>query len=147
MSVPRHPARPTLKSIATYIAKNAAEVKKAQHVHPASPGSVREAEYQGHRIVIRTTYRIEVDGVPVTGHVGVTADGRVHYHAVPNASFASAVDLVKRLIEVFPDDFNRGADGSGPRGGHGPSHKRSAPTQGTPRGSRRGAKKSKSPRS
>ena len=56
-------------------------------------------------IVIRTTYQIEVDGTPVTGHMGVTDDGKVHYHPVPNISFASALDMVKQLIDVFPDDF------------------------------------------
>ncbi len=71
--------------------------------------TVREDDYRGHHIVIRTTYRIEVDRRPVTGHLGVTNDGRVHYHAVPNLSFASAVDLVRRLIDTFPDEFERGA--------------------------------------
>lgn len=45
--------------------------------------SVREADYRGRHIVIRTTYRIEVGGKPVTGHMGVGNDRRVHYHPVP----------------------------------------------------------------
>jgi hypothetical protein len=79
--------------------------------------TVREDDYKDHHIVIRTTYRIEVDGRPVTGHLGVTNDGRVHYHAVPNLSFPSAVDLVRRLIDTFPDEFERG-DGTGHDHGH-----------------------------
>jgi len=76
---------PTTKSIASYVRRNALKVKKAQrHVHKPSE-SVREADYGGHHIVIRTTYQIEVDGVPLMGHMGVTDDGRVHYHPVPNA--------------------------------------------------------------
>jgi hypothetical protein len=67
--------------------------------------STREADYKGHHIVIRTTYQIEVDGKSVTGHMGVTNDGRVHYHPIPNISFASALDMVRELIDVFPDDF------------------------------------------
>ncbi len=67
--------------------------------------SIREATYRGHHIVIRTRYRIEVDGVPVDGHLGVTNDGQVHYHAIPNYSFASAIDLVQKVIDAFPDDF------------------------------------------
>lgn len=67
--------------------------------------TVREDDYRGHHIVIRTMYTIEVDGRPVTGHVGVGNDGRVHYHPVPNLSFVSAVDLVRRLIDTFPDEF------------------------------------------
>lgn len=79
--------------------------------------TVREDDYRGHHIVIYTTYRIEVDGHPVTGHLGVTNDGRVHYHAVPNLSFPSAIDLVRRLIDTFPDEFERG-DGAGHDLGH-----------------------------
>ena len=109
---------PTIKSIASYVKRNAGKVKKAQHSTHMASESVREADYKGHHIVIRTTYRIEVDGVPLMGHLGVTDDGRVHYHPVPNASFASAVDLVKQLIDVFPDDFT-GDTGDAHGGGHG----------------------------
>jgi|SRR5829696_3550449 len=70
--------------------------------------SVREATYRGHHIVVRTTYQLEVDGMPIVGHMGVTNDGQVHYHAVPNLGFTSAVDLVKQLIDTFPDDFEAG---------------------------------------
>jgi len=41
----------------------------------------------------------------IEGHLAVGNDGQVHYHAIPNLSFPSAVDLVKRLIDAFPDDF------------------------------------------
>lgn len=73
--------------------------------HGTPSESVREATYRGHRITVRTSYRIEVDGMPIEGHMGVTNDGQVHYHAIPNIGFASAVDLVKQLIDTFPDDF------------------------------------------
>jgi hypothetical protein len=79
------------------------------HGHGAPMESTRESTYRGHRIVIRTSYQIEVDGTPIEGHMGVTNDGQVHYHAVPNLSFASAVDLVKQLIDTFPEDFEAGA--------------------------------------
>src|SRR5215213_7514957 len=89
---------------------------RAPHDHhgdgdDGSAESVREATYRGHHIVIRTRYRIEVDGVPVEGHLGVTNDGRVHYHAVPNLGFSSAVDLVKQLIDTFPEDFQARYEG------------------------------------
>jgi hypothetical protein len=97
---------PTAKSIASYVKKNALHVKKAQKAHKHQrTESVREADYKGHHIVITTQYQIEVDGKMVMGHLGVTNDGQVHYHPVPNLSFASAVDLVKQLINIFPDDF------------------------------------------
>lgn len=73
--------------------------------HTTAMETTREANYGGHHIVVRTTYQIEVDGMPIRGHMGVTNDGQVHYHAVPNLGFASAIDLVKQLIDTFPDDF------------------------------------------
>jgi hypothetical protein len=76
---------------------------------------VREADYEGHHIVVRTRYQVEVDGQMLMGHMGVTNDGQVHYHPVPNLSFSSAVDLVKRLIDIFPDDFAK--KGRGGKGG------------------------------
>jgi hypothetical protein len=88
--------------------------------------TVREAVHAGHRIVVRTTYEIEVDGRPVTGHLGVANDGRVHYHPVPNLSFASALDLVRSLIDTFPEDFEPGDGhdhgGHGHHGEHGNEH-------------------------
>lgn len=97
--------RPTVKSIDSNVKKHAPQVAEAQgHQHKTSE-TIREAHYEGRHIVVRTTYQIEVDGTPVTGHMGVTDDGKVHYHPVPNMSFASALDMVKQLIDVFPDDF------------------------------------------
>jgi hypothetical protein len=104
--------RSTERSIASYVKKNAPRVKRTLHHRHAAAPSVREADYKGHHITVQTTYDIRVDGVPVTGHLGVTNDGRVHYHPVPNVSFASAVDLVKQLIDVFPDDFGKHIGGT-----------------------------------
>lgn len=110
--------RPTLKSIGSYVKKHASSIEHAQgHQHEVSE-TVREADYEGHHIVIRTTYHIEVDGKPVTGHMGVTDDGMVHYHPVPNISFASALDMVKQLIDVFPDDFSDAAGKTGAQEHH-----------------------------
>jgi hypothetical protein len=33
--------------------------------------------------------------------------GKVSAHALPNYSFVSAVDLVKKMIDEFPDDFTK----------------------------------------
>jgi hypothetical protein len=102
----------TPKSIVARLAETAADY--ADHAHPGEHATIREADHKGHHIVVRTTYAIEVDRVPIEGHLGVTGDGRVHYHAIPNVSFASAVDLVKQLIDAFPDDFPQA-----PAGGEG----------------------------
>ena len=97
--------RPTVKSIGSYVKKHAPKVEETQGHQHAMSETVREADYEGHHIVVRTTYQIEVDGTPITGHMGVTDDGNVHYHPIPNMSFASALDMVKQLIDVFHDDF------------------------------------------
>ena len=98
---------PTAKSIASYVKKHASQVKKIQTLRHKDMANVREADYEGHHIVVRTSYEIEVDGQMIMGHLGVTNDGKVHYHPVPNLAFVSAIDMVKKLIDIFPDDFAR----------------------------------------
>ena len=94
------------------VVRNRPQMEMAGHGHGQGDGieTVREDDYKGHHIVVRTRYEIEVDDRPVTGHMGVTNDGRVHYHAVPNLSFPSAIAMVHQLIDAFPDDFTM--DGS-----------------------------------
>jgi hypothetical protein len=67
--------------------------------------SVREVEYKGHSIIIRTHYEIKVDGKPLSGHIYVDNSGRVSSHAMPTYSFVSTVDLIKKLIDAFPTNF------------------------------------------
>jgi hypothetical protein len=110
---------------ASYL-KHVAETKpkpRGRHRHGGMLETVRQSDYERRHIVITTSYMIEVDGKPVTGHMGVGNDGRVHYHPVPNLSFASAVDLVKRVIDVFPEEFPPAADAPGHHhGGAGRDH-------------------------
>ena len=124
MASQRRTALPTPESVASYVAKNAEKVKKVQMHEHQGMESVRVAEYQGHRIVVRTHYEIEVDGKRVMGHVGVTNDGNVHYHSVPNMSFASAVEMVEKLIDIFPEDFAKKGRDSTQDASHAPDHKR-----------------------
>lgn len=78
---------------------------RAGHAGMGEPAtSVREAHYKGHAIRVETSYRITVDDQPVTGHVLVGNDGQVHYHSIPNQQFDSAVDMVKRIIDLTPPD-------------------------------------------
>lgn len=86
--------------------------------------SMRHADYKGHHIMIKTTYQITVDGKPFKAPLGVTDAGSVHYHGMPNASFTSALDLVRCAIDVFPDDFKSGSHG-GDHDGHGIKRNRS----------------------
>ena len=69
--------------------------------------SVREIEHNGHKITIYTQYQIKIDGKPFSGHIYVDNSGKVSAHALPNYSFVSAVDLVKKMIDEFPDDFTK----------------------------------------
>jgi len=97
--------RPTPKSIAAYVKSNAARARKAQRMRHRHSVVTREAEYKGHHIWVQTTYQASVDGKSLMGHLGVTDAGDVHYHPIPNLSLPSAIDLVKKIIDVFPDDF------------------------------------------
>jgi hypothetical protein len=96
------------------VKRNRPQMDMGGHGHRIE--SVREDDYLGHHIVVRTRYEIEVDGRHVTGHLGVTNDGRVHYHAVPNLSFPSAIAMVRCLIDAFPDDFTTDGAGNGKEG-------------------------------
>ncbi len=101
------------------VAEHEDELRDLSQAHHSGPiESVREITHRGHRIVVRTTYSITVDGTPIEGHLGVTNDGQVHYHAIPNLSFASALEMVEQVIDTFPEDF---AD-AGPSGTTGPEH-------------------------
>ena len=80
------------------------------HVH----ASVRTDGYEGHTITVETTYRIAVDGQPVTAHIHVDNDGNVICHATPVYRSGSVVDLVRHLIDVFPEDFPKPRPGDKP---------------------------------
>jgi hypothetical protein len=69
--------------------------------------SIREVDYKGHKITIYTQYQIKIDGKLLGGHMSVDNKGKVSAHALPNYSFVSAVDLVKKMIDEFPDDFTK----------------------------------------
>lgn len=101
--------KPTSESIAAYVKSNAARARKAQQMNHGDGTITREADYKGHHIVVRTRYEIEVDGMPLMGHMGVNDAGSVHFHPIPNLTFASALDMVRKIIDVFPADFAPGA--------------------------------------
>jgi hypothetical protein len=112
------------------------------HAHP----TVRTDTYAGHSIVVRTTYEVEVDGRPVTAAMHVDHDGNVSCHALPVYKTASIMEVVRLLIDVFPEDFPKppgrprrpkrpgggsqeghgghgeGGDGGHPDGGDGDGH-------------------------
>ncbi len=67
--------------------------------------SIRTAQYKGHVIRLKTSYEVQIDGEPLGAHMGVSDDGNVHYHGLPNYTTASALELMKQVIDAFPDDF------------------------------------------
>jgi hypothetical protein len=66
--------------------------------------SVRELTHKGHTVKIITTYRVEVDGRPADLHLSVDEDGQVFTHATPFVTYASAVDLMKAVMDAYPED-------------------------------------------
>jgi hypothetical protein len=104
----KSPSRPPADLIA-YSSKQlkAGKPVTAGHAeHDKGPfQSVREVDYKDHKITIYTQYKIRVDGKALGGHIYVDNTGKVSAHALPNYSFVSAVDLVKKMIDEFPDDF------------------------------------------
>src|SRR4051794_19171769 len=101
-------AKPT--ALGTYLAG----LPRPQSPHHHGPmTSVREDDFRGHKIVIKTTYDITVDGKSLPVHLMVSNDGEIHCHALPNYQFLSAVDTIRALITNFPDDFPP----EGPAGG------------------------------
>ena len=89
---------------------------RAQHNGHHSNGSVREAHYKGHHIVIKTTYDVKVDGKPFNAPLNVSNTGNVEYHGMPNVGFASAIDLMRSVIDLFPGEFAK--KGRRPPAGH-----------------------------
>jgi hypothetical protein len=94
------------------------ELQRLHHSHHGPHESVRELTYKGHHIRIVTSYRIELDGRPITGHFLVNNAGQVHYHAIPNQEFPSAVDVIKRIVDLSKG-LGQENEGSTP---HRPSH-------------------------
>ncbi|WP_406306748.1 hypothetical protein OHA61_37050 [Streptomyces sp. NBC_00885] len=105
----------------TILGNYLAELPQQPH-HHGPLTSTRQDEFQGHSIVIKTTYEVTVDGAPIAVPLMVSNDGRVHCHALPTYEFLSAMDTIRSLIENFPDDFPGGdGPGGGDNGGH-PDH-------------------------
>lgn len=94
--------------------------------HSHSTESVRTATHCGREIVIKTCYEITVDGRSLAAHLSVGDDGSLHTHALPEYAFSSAVDLVKKIIDAFPDEFpcddEQGHDHGGTGGSAGRGH-------------------------
>lgn len=111
--------------------------------HGHAEQSVREDHYNGHHIIIKTSYDIRVDGKKFSAALGVSNTGNVQYHGVPNVGFASAVDLMRCVIDQFPEDFPKVASAkkqSGPGDHNHTSHDHAASGRSASKGTRKQAK-------
>ncbi len=90
--------------LGTYLKANIPDSQQSHHGHGGMT-SKRVDTYKGHTIEIDTAYTITVDGKPVSAHVQVGDDGHVHTHSLPNYSWRSTLDLVRQMVDMFPDDF------------------------------------------
>ncbi len=116
-------ALPTPESIAKYVKQNMQKARKSSSMmemmhHAGGQEIVREDDYKGHHVVVRTKYNITVDGQEVTGHIMLTNAGQVQYHGLPNHSFDSPLGLVRALIDNFPEDFDKTKQPAKSHGGH-----------------------------
>lgn len=117
------------KQAATYasntpLLQSVARLPEVEH-GGAHSQSVRTFAYKGHQISIATTYEIKIDGQVVHLPLLVSQDGHVQSHALPNYSQSSAVDIVKAIIDLFPQDFEKkkpGRRSGGKHGGHSQGH-------------------------
>lgn len=92
-----------------------------QHAHQGVFTTIREATHRGKAIRVETTYKILIDGKPVTSHTHVLDDGSVHSHALPNYSFRSALDLARKIVDASNIEVPKnelGKPGSSSHGGH-----------------------------
>ena len=67
--------------------------------------SVQVSKHGRHCIKIVTTYKIEIDNNSVHLHLTVGNDGQLHCHTTPYENYKSVMDLVKTLIDRFPEAF------------------------------------------
>ncbi len=113
---------PTAESIAKYVKQNARKQARSSSMKTMMHGKggqeiIRQDDYKGHHVMVRTRYDITIDGQVVTGHIMLTNLGQVQYHGLPNHSFDSAVELARALIDNFPEDFAKKAAPRSPHGG------------------------------
>lgn len=104
------------------LAANADMLRRAAEEHQGGElASIRRAVYRGREIVVRTSYEITVDGQPFPVHLTVDNSGRVHYHGLPTRDFPSVIGLMKKVIDVFDDEFDEfAADRTDPPDGRAP---------------------------
>lgn len=92
--------------LGSYLKKRAAS-SHGHSAHKQHSSSSRITTHNGHKIVLETIYRVTIDGKKYD--LGLLADdqGNVHCHSLPNYQLQSALDMVRAIVEQFPDDFEK----------------------------------------
>lgn len=72
---------------------------------------IRTARHGKFKIEIATRYAVQVNGRKVPMVIEVGPDGSVSCHDIPHYITASAVDLVKAVIDAYPERFASSAKG------------------------------------
>lgn len=120
------------RNLAAYLTGLASAAAMPEHGHGGSVESVREDEFKGHHIIVRTTYRVEVDGRVLEVPLMVDNDGNLRCHSLPNYQFVSAIDLVHQLINTYPNEFKQAPPPAPePDRGHGPGSSHASPPKGS----------------
>src|SRR5262245_39483950 len=102
---PKHLARASQPAALGGYLKKKVSAAGHGHGHGGHAASVRTAEHNGHQITLTTTYRIEVDGKLLKIPLMVDDDGDVHCDSLPNHQFDSALEMIKAVLDAFPEDF------------------------------------------
>lgn len=87
--------------------------------HGMEVRSSRSFEHAGHAVEIRATYVVLVDGEERQLHFSVGQDGKVTTHLRPYFTYGSLVDMVKDVLDHFPERFGEGEAPAPHGGGHG----------------------------
>ena len=75
------------------------------HGHHGKMKTKRNLKHLGNVIEIETTYEIKINGENYNTHVMLGEDGALTTHAIPYMTFKSMTDLIKTLIELYPNEF------------------------------------------
>ena len=69
--------------------------------------SIRQFIHNGRSVSIKTTYEIKIDKKPLTGNLYIDDFGNVTCHTFPTYSFHSMTDFIRRLIDEYPESFQK----------------------------------------
>lgn len=71
------------------------------HAGHGATKSIRRQEYKGKSIRVETSYKFYIDDKPVNLHASVMNDGKVHCHTLPQYAFTSALQMLRRVVDVM----------------------------------------------